>query len=201
MITKLSCNYFFENFRQKREIGYILSDHSSLLSITTPRYLQVRTVSNSPSSMQTDWHGVLDLLKFTTSSLVLVVFRSKQLFLVQPLKDSTTSLYFSCPLCTHAIWYRYGILYEYQKKEQRVLYFNVFIDLSHRVQGLKKKKDYMPWYNSLSELTFGKTLDNCWRFKKKIERMNIFAFIAYFLYGDAQLPNSLHRYMYCNISC
>ena len=44
----------------------ILEDHSSLLSSTTPGYLQVWTDSISPPSIQADWHGELDLLKFTS---------------------------------------------------------------------------------------------------------------------------------------
>ena len=73
------------------------------LQFIIQHYPQVFAVSISPPSMQTNWYGVLDLLKSTTSSLVLVVFRSKQFILVQPLKDSTRSLYsFSCPPRTHA---------------------------------------------------------------------------------------------------
>ena len=68
-----------------------------------PQVFAGLSLSLSPPSVQTDWYGVLDLLKSTTSYLVLVVFRSKKLFLVQPQKDSTRSLYsLSCPTRTHA---------------------------------------------------------------------------------------------------
>ena len=82
--------------RKKRKLwpllytASMLADHSSLLSSTTPRYLQVWTISIIPPSMQADWYGVLDLPKPTTSSLVLVVFRSKQFFLVLLLSTAHT---------------------------------------------------------------------------------------------------------------